>query len=93
MQHFIVTVIETPEDAIIAAKTGVFDLFFDETECENCALVVGPVKDEFFPCVVVSNPQDETSWPICIDCAAPTILPIETVMIVEFDALNDSGDL
>jgi hypothetical protein len=46
-------------------------------------MVIGPVGEHFFPCVVIVDTDDNLSvdrWPICIDCAAPLVYPNEWVM-------------
>ncbi len=83
MIHLALYVIEDPEDAILSAKSEIFDFVIDGSECENCGMVIGPVGEHFFPCVVIVDTDDNLSvdrWPICIDCAAPLVYPNEWVM-------------
>lgn len=87
MMMFNVYLVENAQDAIVAAQHGIYDFVIDDSECENCAMVVGPSLDEFFPCVIVMDDKEQSSWPVCVDCAFPTIYPQDWV--VEF--FPDSG--
>lgn len=83
MVHYALYVIEDSADAIAAAHADVYDFVIDGTECENCGLVIGPSDDEFFPCVVIVDVENEIvddRWPICLDCAAPLIYPNEWII-------------
>jgi hypothetical protein len=73
-------VIEDIEDAARAEAADVFSFIIDETECIHCGMVVGPIFDKFFPCVVVvaSGPAD--SWPLCFECAGPLIFPRDWII-------------
>lgn len=83
MMHLELVVVESVRDAVIAGQLDVFHFEINDTECENCGMMIGPVLDEFFPCVLVQNPDDEDeegaadTWPVCIDCAAAIIFPGE----------------
>lgn len=83
MVHFALYVIEDSHDAIVAGQSEIFDFVIDDTECENCGMVIGPSADEFFPCVVIVDTNDslqDDRWPICLDCAAPLIYPNEWII-------------
>lgn len=79
MISFELVLIETAQDAITAAKEKIFDFVIDAGECENCGMVIGPIADEFFPCVVVTD-NDDVKWTICVDCAFPLIYPREWII-------------
>jgi hypothetical protein len=66
--------VETELDAMIATEMQMYDFFYEESECENCGLVVGPVEDEFYPAFIVSD-QNDISWVVCVECAFPMINP------------------
>lgn len=66
--------VEDPADAANCERHGVYDFQIGATECENCAMSIGPLDDVFVPCVVIRD-DDETSWPVCLDCIGPAILP------------------
>jgi hypothetical protein len=53
----------------------IYDFFFEESECENCGMVVGPIEEDFFPCVTVCDRED-VAWLICVECAFPIIHPV-----------------
>lgn len=79
-------VIEDAEDAITAARNEIYDFVIDGSECENCAMVIGPIDDVFFPCVVIVDTEDtilEDRWVICIECASPLVYPNESIMNLE----------
>lgn len=78
-----VYVIEDVQDAATAGRNDIYDFVIDDTECESCGIVVGPSRDEFFPCVVIVDVDEvlgADAWPVCIDCAAPLVYPTEWVM-------------
>jgi TPP-dependent indolepyruvate ferredoxin oxidoreductase alpha subunit len=84
--HLALYVIEDSEDAILSAKNGIFDFVIDDSECENCGMVIGPVKEHFFPCIVIVDTDDKLEidrWAICIDCAAPLVYPNEWTINLE----------
>lgn len=69
-------IVESPDDARLCASSGIFDFALFETECQNCAIAIGPLFDVWVPTAVVSD-QLGRSWPMCIDCASPMIFPGE----------------
>lgn len=76
-------VIEDVHDAFIAARDEIFDFVIDGTECEACGMVVGPIHEHFFPCVVIVDDDEHLgndTWPICLDCAAPLLFPHEWII-------------
>jgi hypothetical protein len=79
-------VIEDVEDAIEAGHSDVYDFVIDETECENCGMVIGPIEDTFFPCVVIVDTDNsiiDDRWAICLECAAPLVYPNESIINLE----------
>lgn len=83
MYNYTMYVIEDVEHCIIAANKDIYDFVIDDEECKNCGMVVGPYDDMFFPCVILVGEEEEESWPICVECAAPLLYPRE--WIVELD--------
>lgn len=70
--------VEDSVDAANCERHGVFDFVIGGTECENCAMAIGPLDDVFVPCVVLhehDSVSENPSWPICLDCVAPLIFP------------------
>jgi hypothetical protein len=67
--------IETIEDAVQAAKHGIFDFVINGTDCNTCGMAVGPFDFGFIPCAVLVSDTDNNSWPMCIDCILPVITP------------------
>lgn len=74
MKAFDLYIIETPDDARIAAVSGVFDYTLFDMECENCAMALGPVDNMWIPSGVVMR-TDGAAWVVCIDCLAPVLFP------------------
>jgi hypothetical protein len=74
---FSALLIETIADATICSQGEVYDFMYEESECENCGMVVGPIEEEFFPCLVVVD-QESISWLICVECAFPMLHPGES---------------
>lgn len=75
-------VVEDLHDAALASKNEIYSFVLNKTECEACGMVVGPVDDQFFPCVVIVDDDEHLSrdaWPICLDCASPLLYPHEWV--------------
>jgi hypothetical protein len=68
-------ILEEPDDAIRVATSGLFDFTIGDTECENCGILVGPCEDTYIPCALLVDNEDEEAWPICIDCAFPSLFP------------------
>lgn len=66
--------VESSFDAMAVSATQLYDFFYEPSECENCGMVVGPIEDEFFPCVVVCD-EDDIAWTICVECAFPVVNP------------------
>lgn len=89
MVNLDVFVIENAEDAIAAAHSEIYDFIIDATECQNCSMMIGPLGEDFIQCVVV-HIGDDSSWPICIDCATPILFPNELGVRIEF--FSDFGD-
>jgi hypothetical protein len=88
MIHLAVYVIEDSDDAILAAKNEIYDLVIDGSECENCGMVIGPIEDFFFPCVVIVDIDEvlgEDAWAICLDCAAPLAFPNELTINLDLN--------
>ena len=86
MVHLALYVIEDAQDAITAAKSEIFDFEINTSECENCGMIIGPVDDTFFPCVVIVDTNDDViddRWSICVDCAAPLVYPNEWTINLE----------
>lgn len=86
MIHLALYVIEDSDDGILAGKNDVYDFVIDGSECENCAMVIGPSQDEFFPCVVIVDTDDKLDtdrWAICLECAAPMLYPNEWTINLE----------
>lgn len=80
MNSYDLYVVEDAADAAECERHGVFDFVIGHTECENCAMAIGPLDDAFVPCVVLLDSEfihETNSWPICLDCAAPLIFPGE----------------
>lgn len=76
-------VIEDVQDAAKAEAADVYTFVIDETDCIHCGMVVGPISDKFFPCVIVVASRPDDSWPLCFECAAPLLYPRE--WIIELD--------
>jgi hypothetical protein len=76
-------VVETIEQARTLGDHEIFDFIIDDTECVHCGMVVGPISDKFFPCVIVVASRPDDSWPLCFECAAPLLFPRE--WIIELD--------
>jgi hypothetical protein len=76
-------VIETATDGIVAAFCDIYDFEIDDTECDNCGMLVGPVNNDFFPCVLAAvvddgNEEEEIDHEltiVCIDCAGGVLFP------------------
>lgn len=74
-------VIETATDAIVAAFCDIVDFEIDDTECDNCGMLVGPVNNDFFPCVIAAQVDDDVDDDdrdltiVCIDCAGGILFP------------------
>lgn len=68
-------ILEDPEDAIKVAESGLFDFVINDTECENCGILVGPAAEAYLPCALMVDNEGEEAWPICIDCAFPSVFP------------------
>lgn len=83
MMRLELVVIESVQDAVLAGYMDVYQFAINDTECENCGMLVGPVVDEFFPCVLVQNSDDvddegvADTWPVCVDCAGGVLFPGE----------------
>lgn len=77
MNRYDLYLVEDLADAANCERHGVFDFTIGGTECENCAMAIGPLDSTFVPCAVL-HAQDDTDsakWPICLDCIAPLIFP------------------
>lgn len=92
MMSFSMYTVETPEDAVLVAQLGIYDLVINDSECENCGMSIGPSLDEFFPLVVIVHDAEETAWPICVDCSSPVLFPDEGDLVCEFDPNLELGD-
>lgn len=75
MMSYEMVIVEDLDDAMKVATSGVFDFAINDTECENCGILVGPVSDTYLPCVVMIDNHAEMAWPICLDCAFPSVFP------------------
>lgn len=79
MKSYLLYLIEDLHDAALCETNEIFYFVIGETECENCAMAVGPLYDVFVPCVIMYEPnihlEDDQSWPVCLDCAGPLIFP------------------
>lgn len=84
-------VIESAEDAIVSSFNEIYDFIIDGTECQNCSLMIGPLGEDFIPCVVI-HAGDSNSWPICIDCATPLLFPNEIGVRIEFFADDEEDE-
>ena len=74
-------VVETTIDALAVALCDIYDFVIDDTECENCGMLVGPVNNDFFPCVIAVTDVDDAMdderdvTVVCVDCAGPILFP------------------
>jgi hypothetical protein len=71
-------IVEDAADAAECERHGVFDFVIGATECENCAMAIGPLDDVFVPCAIIHDAElllEAQSWPVCLDCVAPLIFP------------------
>lgn len=78
MNSYDLYLVEDSADAAECERHGVFDFVIGLTECENCAMAIGPFNDVFVPCVVITDSSQgdlAESWPVCLDCVAPLIFP------------------
>lgn len=81
MMNLELLVIETAVDGIVTAFCDIYDFEIDDTECENCGMLVGPVNNDFFPCVLAAVIDDDATddeqdiTVVCIDCAGPILFP------------------
>lgn len=83
MVHLALYVIEDFDDAISAIRSDVFDFTVNDTECENCGMMIGPLGEDFLPCVVIVDTDRDLiddRWSICLDCAAPLLYPNEWII-------------
>ena len=80
MLSFAIHVLESNEDADQARSDGVFDFSYEEPECTNCGMVIGPLPNGvFLPCAILVD-EDSIAWAVCIDCASPLIFPGDWLM-------------
>lgn len=85
MIDFQLFVVETVQDALFVESTGAVKFPINETECDNCGLLTGPVAFDFFPCVVAvctsstNAPEHLVDSPtlLCLDCVSPVLYPGE----------------
>ena len=82
MINFELVVIETVDDAMHVASVGVYNFPIDDTECDNCGMLTGPVAGDFFPCALAAcvdedGPDVERATVLCLDCIAPILFPGE----------------
>lgn len=71
-----VIIVQTVEDSRRAELYGLYDFrAANAHECENCSMIIGPTPEEFLPCVIVADLDNEEAWTICTDCAMATIAP------------------
>lgn len=78
MNKYDLYLVEDPADAATCERHGIYDFVIGDTECENCAMAIGPLDDAFVPCVVIQDAElllEAQSWPLCLDCAAPLVFP------------------
>ena len=77
MNTYDLYLVEDSADAANCERHGVYDFVIGGTECENCAMAIGPLDDVFVPCAVLQTRDkiESASWPICLDCVAPLIFP------------------
>lgn len=78
-------VVESAVDGIVTAFCDIYDFDIDDTECENCGMLVGPVNDDFLPCVLAAvidddpdnDEVDQDITVVCLDCAGAILFPGE----------------
>lgn len=75
MMTYEVIVVETAEDARRAAADGLYNFDLRGCECDNCAMAVGPVVDDFLPVCIVADIVHEEAWLVCIDCSQAVLTP------------------
>lgn len=78
MMNLELHVLASWNDVHLAEKAGII-AFDDEVieRCENCDAIVGPRDEEFIPCVVVfeDNDEDDMYYLVCFSCSKPVVDP------------------
>lgn len=79
-----VVVIESIEDAAASELSGVYAFAINDTECDNCGVLTGPVAGDFFPCALAActDDEDDAERPtvLCLDCIGGLLWPGESAI-------------
>ncbi|NBS92164.1 MAG: hypothetical protein EBS91_00055 [Betaproteobacteria bacterium] len=80
-----VVIIESAEDAAAAEHVGVYAFTIDDTECDNCGVLTGPLAGDFFPCALAActDEDDDSERPtvLCLDCIGGLLWPGEASIL------------
>jgi hypothetical protein len=84
-----IVVIESAAEAIHVAFSGVYNFAIDNTECDNCGMLTGPVAGDFFPCALAACIDEESDAELptvlCLDCIGAVLWPGEAATLDEDD--------